>query len=164
MEYYLEGRGLKGKRVMVLGGGMVGVEAAEKLAMEGRNVALVEMLPELAVGMETVSRTLTLDRLKGDPSITVLLNTTVSRFEDTEVVLKTEEGERRLPAFDWVLIATGLEPRPLPEAFKDLVPEFHVIGDARQPQDVEAATQAGYEDGVAGVALPIAVVSRGGGS
>ena len=32
LEFYLEGRRLPGKRVMVLGGGMVGVEAAEKLA------------------------------------------------------------------------------------------------------------------------------------
>jgi 2,4-dienoyl-CoA reductase-like NADH-dependent reductase (Old Yellow Enzyme family)/thioredoxin reductase len=148
LEYYLDRRSFPGRRVMVLGGGMVGVEAAEKLAMEGRNVTLVEMLPDLATDMEMVSRTLTLKRLKGNPSITVLLNTTVTRFEGAEVVLKTEAGESRLPAFDWVLIATGLSPRTLPEAFKDLVPECHVIGDARQPQDVEAATQAGYEAGL----------------
>ncbi len=148
MEYYLEGRSLPGRRVMVLGGGMVGVEAAERLAMEGRDVTLVEMLPDLAMDMEMVSRALTLRRLKESPSITVLLGATVTRFEESAVTLNTAEGERRLPAFDWVLIATGLKPKPLPEAFKALVPEFHVIGDARQPQDVEAATQAGYEAGL----------------
>jgi pyruvate/2-oxoglutarate dehydrogenase complex dihydrolipoamide dehydrogenase (E3) component len=148
LEFYVEGRRLPGKRVMVLGGGMVGVEAAEKLALEGCEVAVVEMLPDLAKDMEMVSRTLTLNRLKGNASITVLLNTTVSGFGDTEVVLKAEKGELRLPAFDWVLIATGLRPRPLPEAFKTLVPEILVIGDAKQPRDIEAATKDGYETGL----------------
>ena len=148
LEFYVEGRRLPGKRVMVLGGGMVGVEAAEKLALEGCEVAVVEMLPDLAKDMEMVSRTLTLNRLKENPSITVLLNTTVTRFEKDTAVLKTPEGEKRLPAFDWTLIATGLRPRPMPEMFKTLVPEILVIGDAKQPRDIEAATKDGYETGL----------------
>ena len=148
LEFYLEGRRLPGKRVMVLGGGMVGVEAAEKLALEGCEVAVVEMLPDIAKDMEMVSRVLTLARLKSTSSVTILVNTTVVRFEETAVVLKTEKGERRLPAFDWVLIAAGLKARPLPEAFKALVPDILVIGDAKQPRDIEAATREGYETGV----------------
>ncbi len=148
LEFYLEGRRLPGQRVMVLGGGMVGAEAAEKLAMEGREVTLVEMLPELAKDMERVGRALMLRRIQANPSITVLLNTTVSRFEEGSAVLKAEEGGPRVLTFDWVLIATGLSPRPLPEAFKALVPEIHVIGDAKRPRDIEAATREGYETGV----------------
>jgi 2,4-dienoyl-CoA reductase-like NADH-dependent reductase (Old Yellow Enzyme family)/thioredoxin reductase len=148
LEFYLEGRRLPGKHVMVLGGGMVGVESAEKLAAEGHLVTVVEMLPDLARDMEMVSRTLTLKRLKENAAIAVLLNATVARFEKDTVVLRTPEGERRLPAFDWVLIATGLKPRALPEPFRALVPEIRIIGDARQPQDVEAATREGYEAGL----------------
>ena len=148
LEFYLEGRRLPGKRVMVLGGGMVGVEAAEKPALEGCEVTVVEMLPDLARDMERVGRALTLKRIKDNSSITVLLNTTVVRFEETAVVLNTGNSEGRAPVFDWVLIATGLKPRPLPEAFKALVPQILVIGDARRPRDIEAATQEGYETGV----------------
>ena len=148
LEFYLEGRRLPGKRVMVLGGGMVGVEAAEKLALEGCEVAVVEMLPDVAKDMEMVSRALTLARLKKTSSVTIFVNTTVVRFEDTAVVLRTEKGERRFSAFDWVLIAAGLKARPLPEAFKALVPDILVIGDANRPRDIEAATREGYETGV----------------
>ncbi len=148
LEFYLEGRRLPGKNVMVLGGGMVGVEAAEKLAAEGHIVTVVEILPDLARDMEMVGRALTLKRLKENPSVTTLLNTTVARFEKDTVVLNTPEGEKRLPAFDWAFIATGLKSRQLPEPFRALVPEIRVIGDARHPQDVEAATREGYEAGL----------------
>jgi len=148
LEYYLEGKRLPGKRVMVLGGGMVGVEAAEKLALEGCSVTVVEMLPELAKDMEMVSRNLILKRLEANPVVTLLVNTTVASFEEKEAVLKTPEGELRLPAFDWLLFATGLRPRPLPESLRVLVPEVHVIGDADKTGDVYRATQAGYQAGL----------------
>ena len=148
LEYYLEGKRLPGKRVMVLGGGMVGVEAAEKLALEGCSVTVVEMLPELAKDMEMVSRNLILKRLEANPAVTLLVNTTVASFEEKEAVLKTPAGERRLPAFDWLLLATGLRPRPLPESLRVLVPEVHVIGDAEKTGDVYRATQAGYRAGL----------------
>lgn len=150
LEFYLDGKRLPGKTVLVLGGGMVGVEAAETLALEGYKATIVEMLPEPARDMEKVSRTLTLKRLEENPSVTTLLSTTVTRFERGAVVLNTEAGERRLPAFDWVLIATGLRSRPVPESFSALVPEIRVAGDARQPRDIEAATRDGYEVGSGG--------------
>ena len=150
LEFYLDGKRLPGKTVLVLGGGMVGVEAAETLALEGYKATIVEMLPEPARDMEKVSRTLTLKRLEENPSMTTLLSTTVTRFERGAVVLNTEAGERRLPAFDWVLIATGLRSRPVPESFSALVPEIRVAGDARQPRDIEAATRDGYEVGSGG--------------
>ncbi len=150
LEFYLEGKRLPGKSVLVLGGGMVGVEAAETLAQEGYEPTIVEMLPELARDMEKVSRTLALKRLAENPAVTTLVGTTVARFERDAVVLRSGEGERRLPAFDWVLVATGLRSRPVPEGLAALVPEIRVVGDARQPGDVEAASREGYAAGSGG--------------
>jgi 2,4-dienoyl-CoA reductase-like NADH-dependent reductase (Old Yellow Enzyme family)/thioredoxin reductase len=147
LEFYLEGKRLPGKSVLILGGGMVGVEAAETLAEEGYEPTIVEILPELARDMEKVSRTLTLKRLGEKPSVTTLLGTTVARFEGESVVIATESGERRLPAFAWVLIATGLKSRPVPAGFTALVPQIRIVGDAREPRDIEAATREGYEAG-----------------
>jgi 2,4-dienoyl-CoA reductase-like NADH-dependent reductase (Old Yellow Enzyme family)/thioredoxin reductase len=148
LEFYLEGKRLAGKRVLVLGGGMVGIEAAETLAQDGHEVTIVEMLPELANNMEMVSRNLALKRINENRSIKVLLNATITSFDDGGVVVKNDNGEQRLPPFDWVLIAAGLKPKPLPEGFREIVKDIRVIGDANAVRDVESAAREGYETGL----------------
>ncbi len=148
LEFYLGGKRLEGRRVLVLGGGMVGIEAAETLARDGREVTIVEMLPELAGNMEMVSRNLALKRVNENRAITVYLNATLASFGDGGALLKREGAEQRLPPFDWVLVAVGLKPMPLPERFKEIVEDIRIIGDANVVRDVESATREGYEAGL----------------
>ncbi len=147
-EYYVEERPLPGRRVLILGGGLVGLEAAEKLAIEGREVVVVEMLAEMAANMEPVGRGLLMQRLEALPEVTLLVSSTVLRVGPDALVLQTPAGERRLPPVEAVLLAAGLRPRRLPEIFKEIVSEIHVIGDACEPRDIEAATREGYEAGM----------------
>jgi 2,4-dienoyl-CoA reductase-like NADH-dependent reductase (Old Yellow Enzyme family)/thioredoxin reductase len=144
-EYYLEKRELPGRRVLVLGGGLVGVEAAEKLAKEGRDVVLVEVLPELAGGMDPLGRTLLLKRLKGLANVGLHVSTTVARVGPDALELQTPDGPRTLPPVESVLLAAGLRSRRVPDAFREIVPDVHVVGDALAPVDLEAATRTGYE-------------------
>jgi thioredoxin reductase len=144
-EYYLEGRDLPGRRVLVIGGGFVGVEAAEKLGREGREVIVVEMLPEMGSGMERVSKALLFKRLKALPTVTLFTSTTVLRIGKDALVLQGPEGVRTLPPVESVLLATGLRPETMPETLKTLAHEVYVVGDAKLPRDVESAVQDGYE-------------------
>jgi 2,4-dienoyl-CoA reductase-like NADH-dependent reductase (Old Yellow Enzyme family)/thioredoxin reductase len=144
-EYYLDGRDLPGRRVLVIGGGFVGLEAAEKLAQEGREVIVVEMLPEMGGGMERVSKALLFKRLTALPKVTLFTSTTVLRIGKEALVLQMPDGVQMLPPVKGVLLATGLRPETMPEALKALVPEVHVVGDAKSPRDVESAVQDGYE-------------------
>jgi 2,4-dienoyl-CoA reductase-like NADH-dependent reductase (Old Yellow Enzyme family)/NADPH-dependent 2,4-dienoyl-CoA reductase/sulfur reductase-like enzyme len=148
-EYYLEGRELPGRRIMILGGGLVGVEAAEKLALEGREVVVVEKLPQLGGTMEGVGKALLFKRLAALPNVTLLPSTTVRRIGEDALELETPDGAKSLPPVDAVLLAAGLRPEPAPEVFRDLVQEVHVVGDAKRPRDVESAVQEGYEAGIA---------------
>lgn len=143
--YYLEGKHLEGERVLVLGGGMVGVEAAEKLALEGKDVTIVEMLDELAGDMLPVTRKLCLKRLRAMANVKVLTSTVVIEFKEGEVLLEEKEKSIRLPSFDWIFIATGLRSRPGPaESLMKKVKKVITIGDAKEVADIYAATQAGY--------------------
>jgi NADPH-dependent 2,4-dienoyl-CoA reductase/sulfur reductase-like enzyme len=144
-EYYLEGRELPGRRVLVLGGGLVGVEAAERLASEGRQVVVVEMLAEMASGMERVSKALAMKRLKELPDVSLHVSTTVVRIGPDALEIGTADGSKLLPPVEGVLLAAGLRPRAVPDAFKAIVSEIHAVGDAREPKDIEAAVRAGYE-------------------
>lgn len=148
-EYYLGGHNLPGRRVLVLGGGMVGVEAAEKLALESREVVVVEMLPEMGGSMEPVGKALLFKRLQGLAGVTLLTSTTVRRIGSDTLELQTPEGPKSLAAVDSVLLAVGLWPELPPKYLRALVPEVHVVGDAKVPRDVESAVQEGYETGIA---------------
>ncbi len=148
-EYYLEGREIPGEHVLVLGGGLVGVEAAEKLAIEGHRVTVVELLSDLAAGMENVGRALLFNRLKSLPNVTLHTSTRVRAVGKEALVLESPDGVRTLAPVDAVLLAAGMRPRPVPESFKAIVPEVHVVGDARAPRDVEAAVREGYDVGAA---------------
>ena len=148
-EYYLGGRELPGRRILVLGGGLVGLEAAEKLGEEGREVVVVEMLAEMGGAMEPVGKALLLKRLRALSNVTLLPSTTVQCVGREAVVLQTPEGPRIAPPVEAVLLAAGLRPEPVPDYVKALVPEVFVVGDARAPRDVESAVREGYETGIA---------------
>lgn len=145
LQYYLEGRRPNGRRVLVLGGGMVGVEAAEKLALEGMEVTVVEMLDELAGDMLPVSRKMCLNRLEAMENVSIHKSTVVKEFLEEEVVLEGKEGVNRIPSFDWIFVATGLRSRPGPsDSIREMAGEVITIGDANEVTDVHRATQAGY--------------------
>lgn len=148
-ELYLGARELPGRRVLIVGGGLVGIEAAEQLGREGREVLVVEMLPEMGRGMENVSKALLFARLKGLPNVTLFTSTTVRRISREELALETPEGVRALPPVDSVLLAAGLRARALPAGLGALVPEVRVVGDAKAPRDIESAVQEGYQAGAA---------------
>jgi 2,4-dienoyl-CoA reductase-like NADH-dependent reductase (Old Yellow Enzyme family)/thioredoxin reductase len=146
-EYYLGGRELPGRRVLILGGGLVGLEAAEKLALEGRDVVVVEMLAEMAANMEAISKGLLFKRLKDLPNVTLFTSTTIRKIGREGVEIETPDGGRTIAPVDSVLLAAGLRPKPLPQELAALVSECHAIGDAKEPGDVEGAVQEGYRIG-----------------
>ena len=127
-EYCLDSRDLHGRRVLVIGGGLVGLEAAEKLAEEGREVIGAEMLAAMGRNMEAISKELLFKRLKSFSGLTLFTSTTVLRIDKEALVVKGSDGVRSLPPVESVLLAVGLRPEPIPEAFKALVPEVQVVG------------------------------------
>jgi NADPH-dependent 2,4-dienoyl-CoA reductase/sulfur reductase-like enzyme len=134
-----------GPRVLVLGGGLVGIEVAEWLARRGRDVTVVEALEDIARDMEPVTRKLTLKRLEGQ-SVTIVTSTVLERMVGGHAVVVTDGEERTLGKFDTVVVAVGVRPRDSLKA--DLEKkgiEVHVVGDADRPGQVVDAVQAAYE-------------------
>ena len=56
-EDILTGKAKAGQRVLVVGGGMVGSETAEYLALKGGDVTILELRPDLAADMQARART-----------------------------------------------------------------------------------------------------------
>ncbi len=134
-----------GKEVLILGGGMVGMETAEFLSQKGCRVTVVEMLDRPAADMEGTTRALLLQRLSKLP-ISVKLSTRVEEIREGRVRLKNEKGEVWLEA-ETILLALGS--RSNDELVKILqeegiVPQLFIIGDCLEPRKAQEAIHEGF--------------------
>lgn len=102
----LAGRAEAGPKVVVVGAGSTGCETAEFLFEKGKEVTVVEMLPELASDMGFRDRVRLLTRIAGLP-IRFLTNATCSEIQKTGVRIRTEQGEGRFIEADTVVLAVG---------------------------------------------------------
>jgi NADPH-dependent 2,4-dienoyl-CoA reductase/sulfur reductase-like enzyme len=144
-EEVLTGARTPGRRVLVLGGGLVGIEMAELMAGAGREVVVVELLDDVARDMEGVTRKMTLGRLRTLP-VTIHTSTRLLRLRRGEAFVTAEgaDGERSLGVFDSVLVAVGHRSwDPLSEGLERAGQDVTVIGDAARPGQILDATRGG---------------------
>jgi len=136
-----------GRRVAVVGGGIVGLELAEFLVERARVVTVVEEGPDLAPQMAIPRRWRTLHILR-EHGAELLTRARIQRFTERGVELESAEGKKRLIAADHVLLATGVVPdRRLADAVRPLGKQMHVIGDAEHLGYLEGAILSGAEVG-----------------
>ncbi|MDR0916531.1 MAG: NAD(P)/FAD-dependent oxidoreductase [Oscillospiraceae bacterium] len=134
---------LAGKRVVIIGGGLVGTELAIFLAGQGREVTIVEMLSELSDGGNQL-HAIALDVKIRELGIKLSLGTGVTEITDSAVVAD-KAGDCVIFECDTVIYAVGQ--RPLwdeTDALRFCAPEFHQIGDCLTPKNIRAATKAAY--------------------
>lgn len=140
----LAGRVLPGARVLVIGGGQVGAETADYLAIIGRRVTLVEMQPEVAAAEVPVAREALLDSLAAG-RVEIKTSVRVERIGPDTVTLSSGE---EIPA-DTVVLALGAESdRRLKEDLdREGIPCI-LIGDGQTPRQVLQAVAEGYQAGL----------------
>ncbi|MBW2396859.1 MAG: FAD-dependent oxidoreductase, partial [Deltaproteobacteria bacterium] len=127
-----------GKRVAILGGGLVGCELAEFLSDRGRTVHVIEESAHFASEMAMPRRARVLYELR-EAGVELLRKTRTEEIRDEAVIVANTEGERRTIAVDSVILAIGtVENRKLGESLAQLDGEVHLIGDC---------TGVGYLDG-----------------
>ncbi len=132
--------------VLVIGGGLVGMEAAELLAERGLEVTVVELLDGIARDMEPITRTLLLRRLETLP-VTIHTSTAVRAISPDGVVLEAEDGRRiELPPVETVIYSVGTRAEnALADAVGGLGIPVHVVGDAVEPNQIIGAVESAWE-------------------
>lgn len=139
------GREPVGDRVVVCGGGISGSECALGLAMEGRKVKLVDILPEETLCREVAifARTALLKLLE-DHGVERIQGTLDMITESRAVVTDPDGSSTELPA-DTVVVAVGLRPDLSSiEPLLDVVPESYLVGDARGVGNIGAANHDAF--------------------
>lgn len=133
-----------GKRVVIVGGGLTGCEAAIHWAEQGHQVILLsrskELLPRVPGDGQCVNTHLI---LLHDLGVQVVTDCAVTAL--TAAWVETTQGSFQ---GDTVLNATGLEKNPAAFTFQDCALEVKVIGDCIAPGLIGNATKAAYEAAV----------------
>ena len=138
-----------GRRIVIIGGGVVGCEAAQLFAGRGKRLCVVEMLDSPAARMVATSRTILLGHLRR-LRVAILTSHRCMEIKGGAVVVEAADGARKeLPA-DTVLIAVGDRPnRSLASALAGKVGEIHEVGDGRESAGILEAVASGYAAGKA---------------
>ena len=126
------GEAITGAKVVVCGAGLSGTECALSLAMEGKDVTLVDILPvDMFYGDLIHFATPTLKRLLSENNVKLMGESTVEEITSDSVVVRDTSGNQvRLPC-DTAVAAFGVAPdAKLISSLSEIVPETYIIGDA----------------------------------
>lgn len=146
----LIGKKKAGKTVVVIGGGLVGCETALWLAEDGKEVTIVEMLPELmsaGLPVPPMNRVMLQDLLAFN-KVNILSDTCLKEVTDEGIIVNGSASGKKAIKADTVVLATGLVPED--ELYKALVSKMihlYALGDCQRPRNIMGALWDGYELG-----------------
>ncbi|MFH1349693.1 MAG: FAD-dependent oxidoreductase [Pseudomonadota bacterium] len=135
-----------GENVVVVGGGLIGVETAEYLVDRGRKATVIEMLKSIAADVGPTTRWGLLSRIYRKMKIMKL--TKVVGIKEGQVVVEDPEKNRKEIPADTVVMAAGLSSREeLRPRLDNWGIEYHVIGSCREPGRIHQAVADGFHIG-----------------
>ncbi|MDR1617642.1 MAG: FAD-dependent oxidoreductase [Treponema sp.] len=136
---------IRAQKVAVIGGGLVGLEAAEFLAEQGKDVAVVEMLDSVGRDLEMYIRPHMMQVID-DYHIDVHVQSKCVSIAPGKITVEKNGAREDIPA-DAVVIAIGGKPDPegIFAMASALVGECYVIGDAKKPGNAIDAIWQGHE-------------------
>ena len=138
-----------GQRVVVVGGGLVGCEMALDYCRDGREVTIVEALPDILSAGPSVP-SMNASYLRDGfayHGAQVLTNTRLAAITDEGAVVEdAQTGEKRTLAADTMVLALGFRPAPLDtSAFAATGVDVYQIDDGRQVGNIMTAIWEAYE-------------------
>ena len=138
---YLNGKPVK-DTVAIIGGGLTGCEIAYELALEGKDVSIIEMKDDLiaqkGVCLANSSYLREWFALHKTP---VYLNARVKEIKDDAVVIETKDGEEKSIPAKSVISSVGYSPAPLNTRGK----KSYLVGDCASVGNLRSVIWGAYE-------------------
>ena len=129
--------------VVVIGGGLVGSETAEHIAVHNQKAVIVEVNSEIAEGMEGGARHFLLESLEKN-NVEVYTETKVLEIKAASVVVEKDGKSFEIPSDQVVLAAGSRSNNHLAEKLKDSY-NMDIVGDALRVGDVLEEIRHAYE-------------------
>lgn len=134
---------ITGKKVLVIGGGVTGLETAEYMAAGNNQITVAEMLDDVGTTLYATYRLTLLARLKS-LEVEILTGHKLTEIGSEAAKLQVGSEEKLIEhPCDCVVLALGVCPRKtLRQEFEDAFEAVSVIGDVNKPgMIVDAMTQ-----------------------
>lgn len=124
---------VKGKKVLVLGAGLIGCEAGDYLAELGNSVTIVDTVEQPASTLNAFRRNFMLKRMNGY-SIDWMMESRIQEVKLPVVTVLNQGEEKKIEGIDMVVVAAGRKPvLDLREDLGDLAgTKVILLGDANQ--------------------------------
>ena len=142
----LDGKRAAGKKVLVVGGGMVGCETAAFLGEQNHDVTVIEFRDTVGADVIHEHRVYLMKDFE-DYGIKEITGAKVCKFYEDGVEYETADGQRHESrGYDSVILSMGFRNyNPFGEEIKAIVPDTYVIGDAIRARRALDATKEAYE-------------------
>ena len=142
----LDGSRTVGDTVVVVGGGEIGCEAAMHFAIEGKNVSLVEAMPDV-MSVEFVPnqcKSMLKDMMEYY-HVSIYTGSRLVEVNDEGAVIEAD-GETKLLKADSVVLSIGMRRNPsMKEALTGNGIEVYEIGSGKQPGNIYKAVHDAFE-------------------
>ncbi|MBD3192615.1 MAG: NAD(P)-binding protein [Candidatus Heimdallarchaeota archaeon] len=144
----LSGNVPSGKEIVVLGGGMRGIDVGDYLAEKGKSVTIIEETGSLGSDLYALVAQEIVPRIMDNENIKVILDTKIEEINGKQLIGK-QKKEYFSTNFDHLVIATNPEPDcPFEAELKEKVSKVFKIGDCKKPRKIHEAVNEGYELGL----------------
>ncbi len=135
------------EKILIVGGGLIAIEVSAKLISKNNEVIIVEMLPDVANGMEMIERVMTLKELK-ENGVVIYTSSVVEKIDGETVTVKSEKERFTLTGIQRIVMATGMRSlNPLATELGGKLP-VTVIGDAKKTGKAQTAIMDGFVAGL----------------
>lgn len=135
-----------GKRIALIGGGLVGCELSIHLSGKGHDVTVVELGHFLASTAQ-ISERMHLMEFMDKNNVTAIVDASAKKITPDGVAVRTRDEERFIPA-DSVIISTGTRAlADLRDSFRDTAFDVINIGDCVKASDIVNAVRTGWDAG-----------------
>jgi len=130
--------------VLVIGGGLIGVDIATGLIPRNNKITMVKRTPNFGEDMEIIAKNLSLKMMKEKGTV-FSDHTYIKKIEEKTVYAERNGEDIQFNDIDIVVVSTGMKSyNPLEEELKGKTPVY-VIGDAQRIGNAQDAIRDGYE-------------------
>ncbi len=129
------------ENIVLIGGGMTGLETAEYLVSTGNRVSVYEMLPEVAAG-EHFQNIIDVEKRLG--SVPQHTGHKLVEIKDHNCIFTTDQGEQVIAPCDTVVLSMGMRPNlSYAEQFSEF-PNYRVLGTNAVYSSIGPAVESGF--------------------
>lgn len=135
-----------GENVVVCGGGLSGMECALGLAMQGKKVTVVDMIPADSFAHEATPHTRgMLLSLLETYGVKKIGDSRVCAFSEEGVEIEDRNWKKRILKADDIVTAFGMRKNDaLYQELRELLPEVYAIGDCDVVRNIKQANQQAF--------------------